>query len=112
MTFLKLILVSLLKSFKMKSAIFFSVLLLSSCNAANNYYENMKHTSSLRYFVSDEEKLARYQKTCRSIGVTEESDNWEACLITAKQTDESTAAARAATQRAKVQACTMNPANC
>jgi hypothetical protein len=112
MTILKLIIAPFLKAFDMKSAIFFGVLLLSSCNAANNYYENMKHTSSLRYFVSDEEKLARYQKTCRSIGVTEESDNWDACLITAKQTDESTAAARAASQRAKVQACTMNPANC
>ena len=96
---------------------------LASCTAMNNYYENVKHTSSLRHFVSEEEKLARYQKTCRSIGITEESEQWEYCLIQAKTIDANAAAQRGAANRAaaqqrhqaaaaKAMACGANPAKC
>jgi hypothetical protein len=96
---------------------------LMSCTAASNYYENLKHTSSLRYFVSEEEKLARYQDTCRSIGITEESEQWEGCLIQAKTIDDNAAAQRGAVNRASAQqrhqantaramACGASPANC
>ena len=86
--------------------------LLVSCTAASNYYEHLKHTSSLRYFVSDEEKLARYQKACKSIGITEESQQWESCLLSAKSIDEEAAARRSATSTARARACSMDPANC
>jgi len=106
------------KSF-MKILIIISVFLLSSCNAANNYYENLKHTSSLRYLVSDEEKLERYQYTCNKLGLTQESDNWERCLISAKEMDEAAASQRRSSSSEfhkrhaeKARACGMNPANC
>jgi len=82
------------------SLIFFIVLSLQGCNAVGNYTEHMKHTSSLRFFVSEEAKLERWTNSCKSIGVTEESENWETCLMQAKQLDEQAASARSAAARA------------
>ncbi len=90
----------------MKYVALVSIIILSSCTAASNYYENLKHTSSLRHFVSDEEKLERYKSVCRSLSITEKSDNWENCLLEAKKIDENAASERGAANRAAAQEAT------
>lgn len=105
------------------SIVLIFVMSLTSCTAVNNYYDELKHTSSLRYFVSEEEKLARYQEVCKQIGLTEESEAWEDCLVQARTIDANQAAQRSAANRAaaqqrhqaataKAMACGANPANC
>ena len=69
-----------------------SLMVLSSCAAVNNYYENVKHTSSVRMFLSEEEKLERYQAICKGLGLTEESESWEICLIETMKTHVAAAA--------------------
>ena len=100
-----------------------SLMVLSSCTAVNNYYENVKHTSSLSMFLSEEEKLERYQAICKGLGLTEESESWETCLIETMKTHEAAAARSSRANRdaamerhraasAKASACGLNPANC
>jgi len=99
-----------------------SLMVLSSCAAVNNYYENVKHTN-FRMFLSEEEKLERYQAICKGLGLTEESESWEICLIETMKTHVAAAARSSRANRdaamerhraasARSAACGLNPANC
>ena len=69
---------------------------MSSCTAVQNIAEDYKYTSSLRYFVSDEDKQARYAEICSEIGLTTEDESWIPCLMRARELDEQRANARTA----------------
>jgi hypothetical protein len=86
--------------------------LLSSCAVTDAYWDNLKHTSSLRHFVSDEAKLERYAEKCRAIGFTSNGERWQECLLTAAEMDSRDAAARAASSSARSAACGSSYSNC
>jgi len=74
----------------------FAVLTLPGCTAVKNIAEDYKYTSSLRHFVSDESKQARYQELCTEVGLTPEGEGWANCLIKARELDLQRASARSA----------------
>lgn len=79
----------------MKHLLIVSILVaLAGCTAVQNIAEDYKYTSALRYFVSDEDKQARYEKICSDIGLKAEDENWIPCLMKARELDEARANAR------------------
>ena len=48
------------KEMRLTLAMFFNFFLMG-CAVTDAYWEELKHTSSLRYFISDESKLERYK---------------------------------------------------
>lgn len=86
--------------------------ILGGCTATNNYWENLKHTSSMRYFVSDEAKLERYTAACKKLGIEPDTDGWERCLLAAKKSDEDSANARSSAVHDRTRACSMDYRNC
>ena len=85
-----------------------ALVLASGCTAVQNIAEDYKYTSSLRYFVSEEDKKARYEKICTDIGLTSDDDNWVSCLMRARALDEERATARTADSVQRHRDCAFN----
>ena len=81
------------KEMRLTLAMFFNFFLMG-CAVTDAYWEELKHTSSLRYFISDESKLERYKEKCETLGFKPEDSNWEECLLSVAEIDSRAASAR------------------
>ena len=89
-----------------------AALTITGCTAVQNIAEDYKYTSSLRYFVSDEDKQAYYEEICTEIGLTSEHENWLSCLMRAREIVEARANARASARKNNTSTMTQLPQHC
>ena len=89
-----------------------AALTIKGCTAAKNIAEDYKYTSSLRYFVSDEDKQAYYEEICSEIGLTSEHENWLSCLMRAREMVDAWANSRTAASKNNTRTATQLPQHC